>query len=63
MSWHRSGVRKATVGSRSQSVPSAEAGRLVVAPGRLVKFTQGLCLRAYRPAVHTVEPARGSASA
>ena len=61
MSSQRFGTTHETVGSWVKSVGNALNGWLAVA-GTLLKFTHGLCLRAYRPEVQTVEPADGRSS-
>src|SRR5437764_14165687 len=61
MSLHRSGTTTATEGSLLKSVGKSLYRRLLDA-GTLLKFTQGLCLRAYRPEVQPVYPAEGMLS-
>src|SRR2546421_1175558 len=61
MSLHRFGTTKATEGSLVKSVGKSLYRRLPEA-GTLLKFTQGLCLRAYRPDVQPVYPSEGMLS-
>ena len=61
MSWQRSGTTKATDGSRAGS-GGKSANRRLLLDGTDGKFTQGLCLRAYRPAVQPGYPTDGMLS-
>src|SRR6476620_6832833 len=61
MSLHRFGTTHDTVGSWVKSVGNALTGWLDGA-GTLLRLTHGLCLRAYWPDVHTVDPADGRSS-
>src|SRR2546421_4093060 len=54
----RFGMTNETVGSVAKSVGKRVKRRFVLG-GRLAKFTQGLCLRAYLPLVQPVNPSDG----
>src|SRR5437773_4959354 len=54
----RLGITNETVGSVAKFAGKRVNRRLVLA-GRLLKLTQGLCLRAYRPLVQPVNPSDG----
>ena len=61
MSLHRFGTTTETVGSVVKSV-GRSLNRRLLAAGTLLKFTHGLCLRAYRPEVQPVYPSEGMLS-
>src|SRR5262245_37738084 len=59
MSLHRSGITNETRGRAARLAPGKSVNRRLADAGTLLKSTQGLCLRAYRPDVHAVEPTDG----